>query len=463
MSYIPHSDKEKQEILNELGISDSSKIFGAIPSALRLQEYDLPSALEQMDLEENFAQMGARNEDLASFRSFLGAGSYDHYVPAVVDELSSRGEFLTPYTPYQAEVSQGTLQTLFEFQSMISSLTGMDLANASMYDGASAVAEAVLMASRTSKKNVVLVSYWLHPEYWQVLRTYTAAMDLELCAIGNGQGLQIDQEELIELLREYEDRVAAVVLPSPNFAGVMEDVEYIAQMAHEHGAFLIATLTEALSLAYVRGPGEFGADIFAGEGQSFGLYPQAGGPFLGLFSVKKDFMRSIPGRIVGQTQELWPKPEQDKQDGYVLTLATREQHIRRERATSNICTNQGVLAVRAAIYLALNGGRGLYNLAERNHTMACRLRRLLDQSTPWQVVQGELPVFNEFLIKTPYPAEEVVKQGQFYGILPGVPLSLFYPERTHELVVSVTERIREEDIQAYLDFATHAAPVEQGR
>jgi glycine dehydrogenase subunit 1 len=232
---------------------------------------------------------------------------------------------------------------------------------------------------------------------------------------------------------------------------------------HEHKAWLIATLTEALSLAYVRGPGEFGADIFAGEGQSFGLYPQAGGPHLGLFSVKKDFMRSIPGRIVGQTQELWPKSGQDKQKGYVLTLATREQHIRRERATSNICTNQGVLAIRAAIYLALNGGRGLFELAELNHLTACRLRHLLDQSSPWQVVGSELPIFNEFLVKTPFPAEDVVQQGQFYGILPGVPLSRFYPERTHELVISVTERIREHDIQAYLDFANQAAPLGKER
>jgi glycine dehydrogenase subunit 1 len=358
VSYLAHTSGEIEQMLERIGASSLEELFDSIPAALRRRaELKLPPALAERGLLDHLGALAARNLSAATVTSFLGGGAYHHYIPSAVEALSSRSEFLTAYTPYQGEVSQGTLQAIFEFQTLICQLTGLEVANASLYDGASAVAEAALMAMRISRRRKIRVSRALHPSYVQVLRTYTQGLDaeiewLELAADGRTAASQSDAG------------TACVIVQSPNFFGCVEDLEPFAEAAHAAGALLVSVTNEALALALLRDPGSAGADIACGEAQSFGVPLGFGGPHVGFMAARQKHVRQLPGRLIGETVDT------SGERAFVMTLTTREQHIRRERATSNICTNQGLMALRATIYLALLGRRGLRKLAEINLALA---------------------------------------------------------------------------------------------
>ncbi|HKC66172.1 MAG TPA: aminomethyl-transferring glycine dehydrogenase subunit GcvPA, partial [Pyrinomonadaceae bacterium] len=354
MRYIPNSPEERAEMLRKLGLNGAEELFDSIPADLRLNRpLNTPAAISEMELLAGFEEMAARNR-AAHRPSFLGAGAYSHYSPTIVDHLISRSEFFTAYTPYQPEISQGTLQAIFEFQTLVCQLTGMDVANASMYDGSTALAEAVLMAERITRRKKVITSRAVHPEYLEVVNTYVQHYGIEL------ERIDFDAETGLisdEGLNALDDETAALVVQSPNFFGCIEDVCALAERAHAAGALLIVAVTESISFGLLRSPGACGADIVVAEGQSFGVPVSFGGPFVGLFATRDKYARQIPGRLVGEAY--------DKQGrrGFVLTLATREQHIRREKATSNICTNEGLIALAATIYMETMGRAGLQEVA----------------------------------------------------------------------------------------------------
>src|SRR5213594_4046617 len=354
MRYIPNSQADRQQMLAEIGVDSTEQLFAGIPEKLRLRRFlDLPKALSESELLEYFRKRASKNETEPA--AFIGAGIYRHYIPIVIDALISRGEFFTAYTPYQAEIAQGTLQAMFEFQTLITQLTGMDVANASLYDGSTAATEAVLMALRVTRRRQVVLPRTLHPEYRQVLETYVRHQDVDLKEVGYSPAGQIDFGKLHPSVTA---ETAAIVIQSPNFFGVLEKSAEVAEIAHRNGALLIFVVTEPLSLGIVKPPVE--ADIVAGEAQSFGVPVAFGGPYLGFLSARETFLRQMPGRLVGQTQDT------EGRRGFVLTLATREQHIRREKATSNICTNQSLCALMATIYCSLLGPKGLREICEHN-------------------------------------------------------------------------------------------------
>ena len=436
MSYISLSDKDKKEMLAKIGVSSQEELFKSIPEYIRLKPgLRLPAALAEPELVRHFEELGRKNT-YSQYLSFLGAGAYSHFIPSVVDYLSSRGEFVSPYTPYQAEVSQGTLQVIFEFQTLVCQLTGLDIANASLYEGATAAAEAVLMAHRLKGTPKVLLAKTLHPQYRQVIRTYVQNLPIRTEEIGYSEQGGLD---LQDLKKKLDTQTGAVVCQSPNFLGVGEDLRKAAEMAHSHQALFIVIVTEAASLGLFEAPGKLGADIVTGEAQSFGLPPSFGGPFLGFMACAKEFVRQLPGRITGQTVDVEGKR------GFVLTLATREQHIRREKATSNICTNQALCALRATIFLEILGRQGLKELAWQNVQKA---NYALDRLTQVAGVKRKFggPIFNEFVCEFP---KSWVKVDQFLknrGIIGGLGLAEFYPELRDCALICVTETHRKEDI-----------------
>jgi glycine dehydrogenase subunit 1 len=380
--------------------------------------------------------LAASNSRISDWDSFLGGGAYNHFIPAVVDHLVSRSEFYTAYTPYQPEISQGTLQAIFEFQTMICQLTGMDVANASMYDGASACAEAVLLAVRaTKKRSRILLSKALNPQYRETVETYCQFLDIDLVEIPLFDGVT-DQKKLMTLI---DDQTAAVVVGYPNYFGQIEDVANIAELTHRAGAKLVVAVSEPLALALFKPPGELGADVVVGEGQSFGIPLSYGGPGVGFFAVKKNDTRSLPGRLVGETVD------QDGKRGFVLTLATREQHIRREKATSNICSNQGMCTLMVGIYLALHGKQGLRKLAEMNYAKAAYARDKIGQLAGYHVTFNN-ECFNEFVVTCPGSVAQLKKQLEKQGILAGIALGRDYPDLRHGLLVCVTEQNSREQI-----------------
>ncbi|HWW76103.1 MAG TPA: aminomethyl-transferring glycine dehydrogenase subunit GcvPA, partial [Pyrinomonadaceae bacterium] len=352
MRYIPNSPEERQEMLRGLGLGSAAELFDSIPADIVLKEpLRTPAALSEIELLERFEAMASKNA-AARRPSFLGAGAYSHYAPTIIDSLIQRSEFFTAYTPYQPEISQGTLQAIFEFQTLVCQLTGMDVANASMYDGSTAMAEAVLMAERVTRRQRVLVSAAVHPEYLRVAETYVAHAGIELGKI------EVDEETgRTSLEAVLDDKVAAVVLQSPNFFGCVEDLKAFADRVHAAGALLVVVVTEAASFGLLRSPGACGADIVVAEGQSFGVPASYGGPYVGLFATRERYARQIPGRLAGIAYD------REGRRGFVLTLATREQHIRREKATSNICTNEGLIALAATIYMTTMGRAGLQEVA----------------------------------------------------------------------------------------------------
>jgi len=436
MSYLSLSDKDKKEMLARVGVDDVDGLFGCIPEAVRLKRpLDLPPARSEMELVRALEEIGAKNAS-AGRVSFLGGGAYEHFIPTVVDYLSSRGEFVSPYTPYQPEVSQGTLQVIFEFQTLICQLTGLDIANASLYDGSTGTAEAVLMAQRITGRNKVVVARSIHPQFREVVRTYIKNLGVEAVEVGFGPDGRIDKGALGRLL---DDATAAVVYQSPNFFGVIEDVPALSEAAHGRKALSVAVVAEALSMGLLEAPGRLGADIVTGEAQSFGIPVSFGGPYLGFMACKKEFLRQMPGRITGQTVD------KDGRRGFVLTLSTREQHIRRERATSNICTNQALCALRATIFMETLGKQGLRELAWQN---AQKAAYAVDKLAAVPGVKKRLsgPVFNEFAIELPKPWPAVDAALRAKGFIGGYGLGTEYPELGHAVLVAVTELRTKDEI-----------------
>ena len=436
MSYISLSDKDRKEMLASIGVSSTEELFNCIPEAVRLKRpLDLPPSLAELDLIKEIESLGEKNA-YAGFLSFLGGGAYDHFIPTVVDYLSARGEFVSPYTPYQPEVSQGTLQIIFEFQTLVCQLTGLDIANASLYDGATGAAEAVLMTQRLTRKSKVLVARTLHPQYLEVIRTYVKNLGLSVETIPYGSDGRLDREALS---RGVDDNTCGVVFQSPNFFGVCEDVKFISDTAHERKALSAAVVTEALSMALLEAPGRLGADIVTGEAQSFGIPLSYGGPYLGFMSCRKEFIRQLPGRISGQTKDV------EGNRGFVLTLATREQHIRRERATSNICTNQALCALRATIFLESLGKEGLRELALQNTRKAAYALDVLT-GIPGLKRKFQGPAFNEFVLEFPKPWAQVNEGLKARNILGGLDLGAVDPELSNCALLCVTELKTRTDI-----------------
>ena len=436
MSYISLSDNDKKEMLARAGVSSVEELFRSIPEDVKLKRpLAVPPALTEPELCALFDEVGRRNT-FGRYLSFLGAGAYPHLIPCVVDALSSRGEFLTPYTPYQPEVSQGTLQIIFEYQTLICQLTGLDIANASLYDGATGAAEAVLMANRLNNKPKVLIARSLHPQYRHTIRTYCRNLGLRLEEVGFD-----DQGELspAELEAKLDQETSAVICQSPNYFGQVEDLKRIAERTHAKQALFVVVVAEALSLGVLEAPGKLGADIATGEGQSFGLPLGFGGPYLGFMACNKEFLRQFPGRIAGETKDIEGKR------GFVLTLSTREQHIRREKATSNICTNQALCALRATIFLETLGHDGLREMASQNIHKARYAQTELSKVKGVKVRFAGRP-FNEFVLEFTKDWATVEASLQKKGIVGGLGLGGDYPELRNCALVCVTEMHRKQDI-----------------
>jgi glycine dehydrogenase subunit 1 len=441
MSYISLSDKDKKEMLEKIGISSLEELFGTIPEGIRLnRELRLPPPLTELELIRHFED-SARNNKYLDYLSFLGAGAYPHVIPYIVDYLSSRGEFVSPYTPYQPEVSQGTLQVIFEFQTLICQLTGMDIANASLYDCSTGAAEAVLMAHRIRGKPKVLIARTLHPEYRRVIETYVKNVGVKINEIEYTEAGELD---LGDLSKKLDNETSAVVCQSPNFMGVVENLKKISELAHNHQALSVVVVAEAVSLGILEAPGKLGADIVTGEGQSYGLPLSFGGPYLGFMACAKDFVRQFPGRITGQTTDV------DGNRGFVLTLNTREQHIRREKATSNICTNEALCALRATIFLETMGQEGLRELAWQNVQKAnYALEKLAQLRSAKRKFSGT--IFNEFVFEFSKEWAKVDSLLKQKGIIGGLGLEPFYPELRNCALFCVTEMHKKDEIDRLAD------------
>ena len=443
MRFIPHTEQDIREMLETIGIQNVDQLFTGIPADLRLGDISLslPSALSESEVVDKLRQIQKRNPDPEEVSSFLGAGAYRHYSPAIIGSLIQRGEFSTSYTPYQAEVSQGTLQAIFEFQTMIAMLTGMDVVNASMYDGASALAEAVLMAHRINKKSEYLIASSVHPEYRQTVETYLRGANHQLVNVPYDSTGKTDLEFILQNLN---NRVSAVVLQSPNFFGIVEEYEELGKELAEQDILLIVVVAEPLSLGILKPPGERLADIVVGEAQSFGLPVSYGGPYAGFFATREKFVRQMPGRLAGETVD------RRGRRSFVLTLSTREQFIRREKATSNICTNQGLCMLAVTIYLAVMGKQGLRELALLNLSKTDYMKKKLSKIQGFEM-QFSGDTFNEIVLKCPKPANEIRDALLEYKILAGLPLGNYYPELDDSLLLCATELNTVEDIDLLAD------------
>ena len=429
MSFIPHSDADRRAMLDRIGVSQIMELYSDIPDDLILKEpLDIPEALSEWEAVRLLDQLAARNRSLITF---AGGGQYDHYVPAAVDHLIRRSEFYTAYTPYQPEVSQGTLQSIYEFQTMVAELMGMDVANASMYDGPSATAEAAIMARAVTRRGKVIGAGSLHPHYRKVARTYLAGRGEELVGVEPGEDGLLSAHAVAAVV---DTDTACVVVQSPNFYGLIEDLDAIADVVHEVGAALVV-VADPVGLALLRSPGECGADIVVAEGQPFGNAPSFGGPVVGLFAATRKYLRKMPGRIVGATVDM------EGRRGYVLTLQTREQQIRREKATSNICTNQGLNALAATIHLAAIGREGLREVAEASVQNAHYAARRIDETDGVDLMFPDTPFLREFAVRTKDDSRVVLERGLDRGILAGVSLSRFPDLQCPDgLLVAFTEK-----------------------
>jgi glycine dehydrogenase subunit 1 len=439
MPYLFNTDDEQQAMLEAIGAATVDELFDVIPEAIRLKRpLALPPALCEMELTRHLHELAAQNEHAGRMVCFLGGGVYDHFVPAVVDAIASRGEFYTSYTPYQPEVSQGNLQAMFEYQTLICQLTGLDVSNASLYDGGSATVEAALMClAATRRHGRVVVAAGVHPEYRQILQTYFANLETELATIPAPEGTASPRA----VAAAVDDQTACVIVQHPNFFGCLEDVEAIARAAHEAGALLVVVF-DPISTGLLKRPGDLGADVAVAEGHVLGTPMSYGGPFLGIMACREQFVRKMPGRIAGQTTD------RRGRRCWVLTLQTREQHIRREKATSNICTNQGLFALRAAVYLSLLGPQGLREVAElcvrRSHYAAERIAAGGRMS-----LQFDRPYFKEFAVRDRESrVSDALAAAHDAGFLAGVPLGRWYPELDDCFLVAVTEKRTRREIDA---------------
>jgi glycine dehydrogenase subunit 1 len=436
MRYLPLTERDRGDMLATIGVGSIDALFADVPPAARLEGLlDLPRAMGELEVERAISEMAARNLAAGSAPCFIGGGAYRHHIPAAVDHLIQRGEFLTSYTPYQPEISQGTLQYLFEFQTQVALLTGMEVANASLYDGATACAEAVMMANRVTRRRQAVLSGGLHPHYREVCETYARFVGFELEALDPIPGTRED------LPGPVGGDTSCVVVQNPDFYGEIRDYSDLARRCRDAGALLVIVVTEILSLGAIRAPGEMGADIVAAEGQSLGNPLNFGGPHLGLLASRDRFVRQMPGRLVGETLDA------NGRRGWVLTLSTREQHIRREKATSNICTNSGLCALAFTIHLALLGETGFTRLARLNHAAAVTLAEKLERIPGVRLLNRAF--FNEFALRLPRPAAPVVQALADQGVLAGVPLSRFYPSRPEladVLLLAATEMVTAADM-----------------
>lgn len=440
MRYLPITAEDRGMMLQRIGVDDIDALFADVPKDKRLRApLDLPAHKSEMEVERLFARFAAKNAPASSLPFFVGAGAYKHHIPASVDHLIQRSEFLTSYTPYQPEISQGTLQMLFEFQTQVANLTAMDVANASMYDGSTACAEAVLMAHRITKRHRVVLSGGLHPHYADVIETISEMAECDV------ERLAPDVSALEDIQKKLNDEVSCVVVQTPDFFGNLRDFSELAEQCHAQGALLIVAFTEVVSLGLIEPPGAMGADIVVGEGQSIGNGLNFGGPYVGLLATRQKFLRQMPGRVCGETLDAAGNR------GFVLTLSTREQHIRREKATSNICTNSGLCALAFSIHMTLLGERGLRELADVNHANAVLLADKLDKIPGVEVVNDTF--FNEFTIRVKGSAAEVIEKLAGKDVLGGVPVSRLLPDADvmDLIVVASTEVNSDEDRQAFAD------------
>ncbi|MCY4431931.1 MAG: aminomethyl-transferring glycine dehydrogenase subunit GcvPA [Rhodospirillales bacterium] len=439
MRWLPNTEADRRAMLDRIGVATVNDLFSDVPAEVLDPALDLPSAAGEIEIERTFRELGARNRAAGDGPFFLGSGAYRHYIPASVDALIQRGEFLTSYTPYQPEISQGTLQTLFEFQTQVALLTGCDVANASMYDGSTACAEATLMAARVTRRTRIAVAGGLHPHWHDTLATYFHFAGLELvslpaaepgCWLSDGPGA-------------LPDDCAAVLVQYPDVFGAVGDLRPWAEAAHAAGALLIVAVPEVVALGALRAPGADGADIVVAEGQSLGVGLAFGGPYVGLFATRDRYVRNMPGRLAGETVDM------EGRRSFVLTLAAREQHIRRGRATSNICTNSGLCALAFSVHLALLGESGLARLARLNHEAAVRTADRVDAVNGATVTNRTF--FNEFAVALDRPATDVAAAiEQQHGVLAGVPASRLYPDRddlAHHLLIAATELTSDTDIE----------------
>jgi len=448
MRYLPLTDTDRRLMLERIGVDTVDGLFTDVPAAARLSGPlpELPTHQSEFEVERIIAALAAKNVSAGSCPSFLGAGAYRHHVPASVDQLLLRGEFLTSYTPYQPEVSQGTLQALFEFQTQVALLTGMEVANASMYDGATACAEAVMMANRVTRRRKALVSGGLHPHYREVVQTMARATGFAVEALPPDP-FQPGRLQIEELIERIDAETSCVVVQNPNFFGRLRDFTPLAEACRAQGVLLVVAVAEVVSLGLVRPPGAMGADIVVAEGQGIGNALGFGGPHVGLFACQEKYLRQMPGRLCGQTLDA------EGRRGFVLTLSTREQHIRREKATSNICTNSGLCALAFSMHLSLLGEEGLARLAGLNHAKAVRFAEMIGGVPGCRVINESF--FNEFTVELPMPAAELVERMAEVPILAGVPASRLYPERPeleNLLLVAVTELNRDEEMETMVEL-----------
>jgi len=442
--WIGAGDDDRRQLLAELGLGSVDDLFAALPASVRVDGLDLPTAQDEESVRAELGRLAAATVPMGDRPSFLGAGVYRHLQPSVVDAVLSRAEFFTSYTPYQPEISQGTLQAIFEFQTLICQLTGCEVANASLYDGATAVVEAALFAHRVhrGKRNRVVVAETVHPLYRGVLDTYTRAEGIEVVVVPPSEDGRTDPSRLAEAAG---DEACCVVVQSPSFVGAVEDLPAVAEAAHGSGALAVEVVAEAVSLGLLRGGGEFGFDVVCGEAQSFGVAPGFGGPHLGFFACGEKHVRQMPGRLAGETVD------EDGRRAFCLTLSTREQHIRRAKATSNICTNQGLMALAATVWLEAVGGHGLRELALSCLSRAEELkRRIAGVGGEWSLAYPAAPTFNEFLLVGPAGGEELAARLAEAGVLAGVPSRRWGGAWPDGLLVAVTERNPVSDLEAFV-------------
>lgn len=436
MRYLPLNTNDRKAMLDVIGVESIDDLFDTVPKSARLDGLvDLPLKQSEQAVERHMSKLSAKSVSASSVPFFCGAGAYKHHIPATVDHLIQRSEFLTAYTPYQPEISQGTLTTLFEFQTQVAMLTGMDVANASMYDGSTACAEAVVMAKRVTRKTKAILAPGLHPHYAAATQSVAKFLDITINEVAPKIGADMSVLDMIT------DETACVVVQSPNVFGEIVDLTPIAEKAHAHKALLIAVFTEPVALGAITPPGHQGADIVVGEGQGLGVSLNFGGPHVGLFACRQKLVRQMPGRVCGETVDA------NGERGFVLTLSTREQHIRREKATSNICTNSGLCCLAFTIHMSLLGDAGLQQLATLNHENACHMADIIDGIQGAEVLNENF--FNEFTVKLNKPAAQVVQTLADKGVLGGVPVSRLTGAHEDLLLVCATETVSEEDMHAF--------------
>jgi len=444
VDYIPHDEKTIERMLNVIGLNTLDDLFQDIPSDLKIDKLNLPSGLSEPDLLRYLTSLSTQNKVYPN--SFLGAGCYYHYIPSIVDFIIQRSEFYTSYTPYQAEASQGFLQAIYEYQTIISRITQMDITNASMYDGSTALAEAAIMTTTISGKNLILLLEGIHPEYVEVVKTYCW-----------GQGIKykiIKQEDLRD---EITKDVAGLLFQSPNFFGEIENIENLVEIVRQKSGkcLIVQVMTDPTCLGILKSPGELDIDIFVAEGQSFGIPPSFGGPSLGIFTTKEEFLRKVPGRLVGKTKEI-----HGERTGFILTLQAREQHIRREKASSNICTNQALCSLAALVYLLALGKSGLREIATQNFQKAHFLKNEIKKISGYEILNKK-PTYNEFMLKCP-DIEGLISECKKKDLLPPLNLSKYYPKLENTALVCVTETTSREAIEKFIEAAKFIIESKEG-